>query len=303
MMWNNGSHRRKFLKCPGEFVDRIQNVHHNELRFSLPQKSELLFWGEMEFPTAVHKINNPEIDSKYPHYIHEPIAQKRLQFDADNEEQLYKLYGSAFENDGTVFYDASMGYQNTDPYVFGDYFSYSCCKQNRNGKPVKLQRLLPGDVIIYYSTEKNSFMIDTVFVVGEVVGRYKRNYYDEIKPYITEMYNQTVILPALYGSGLNIDNKAEFTLYHSATYNNPVNGMFSYFPCRLSSEGFAKGFPRFELCNGKLTDDIQIKQKQGFGILETKGQNHIKDIWMILTEQITQSGFLLGIQADEPQFI
>lgn len=64
--------------------------------------------------------------------------------------------------------------QNTDPWIFGRWFRYVICKQERNRF---LQELRPGDVIFFGSWMKRdvegnpaitfNFFMDTVFVVGE----------------------------------------------------------------------------------------------------------------------------------------
>jgi len=60
------------------------------------------------------------------------------------------------------------GGTNTDPYIFGKQFIYSCCKQNTFNV---LKRLEPDDIILFGSMKENEadewgFMLDTVFVVG-----------------------------------------------------------------------------------------------------------------------------------------
>lgn len=54
--------------------------------------------------------------------------------------------------------------QNTDPLVFGDSFLYSNCRQGAIGR---LRELRAGSVIVFGSVVSKSWVVDTVFVVGD----------------------------------------------------------------------------------------------------------------------------------------
>ena len=60
--------------------------------------------------------------------------------------------------------------QNTDPWVFGNSFLYSNCKQlTPRGNPSALQGLSRGSLVLFGSSTGGRFVIDTVFVVAEGV--------------------------------------------------------------------------------------------------------------------------------------
>ena len=320
MWWNNGSHRRKFLKNNGSYVGLLENAVPGKLDFSVPKQGKLLFWGEMEYPTHMRKIpySYRDITGKLPVFLHTPISQERFNVGKMTDEELYQTYQAHIKTDTVDILDANMGCQNTDPYVFGKEFLYSCCKQIKKGKTTDLQELQAGDMIIFYSRKKegNGFCcrVDTVFVVGEKIGTYQKGFYENIQNKVSKMQMQRIVLPIFYGSGNSIDNTAEFTLYRAATFKEreKFNGMFSYFPCRLFEKIQDCGFPRFELKNGKLLKkeqqsskekkDPDIRSLQGYAKYELVSETAMKEVWLALTEQILKQQYLLGIRTDEPKF-
>ena len=90
--WNTGEHRRKFLRLRGSYV---------EARDAAPKTEELVFWGEWEAESAGEPITNPVPGG--PHWIHQPFYVRPASYPG-------KL-------------------QNTDPFVFGDRFLYTLCRQ------------------------------------------------------------------------------------------------------------------------------------------------------------------------------
>lgn len=129
MPWNVGAHGRKFLRCPGRYVDADDEVHD----------TEVVFWGEWEAPSRVER--------RWP-------ARGRL------PRALHRPHWIRPTADGFR--------QNTDPWVFGDSMRYSNCKQivgpDRAG--TSMQDLPVGSVLCYGSTIEHEFCIDTVFVVA-----------------------------------------------------------------------------------------------------------------------------------------
>ena len=57
--------------------------------------------------------------------------------------------------------------QNTDPYVFGERFRYSNCRQNTKKGPLPTQRLATGSVIPFGSGLDGEFVLDTAMVVAD----------------------------------------------------------------------------------------------------------------------------------------
>jgi hypothetical protein len=130
--WNTtAKHCRKFLRSPGRYVTTDGSL----------VEASLVFWGEWEAPSYVLKRWSEQ--GELPCFLQEPVWE-------------YPKF--------------SGPRQNTDPWVFGDCFRYSNCKQ---AAQKSLQNLPSGSVILFGSTlglaseSDPRFVLDTVFVVGE----------------------------------------------------------------------------------------------------------------------------------------
>jgi hypothetical protein len=180
--WNRCEHRRKFLRCDGRHVDR-------DVR---PYDAPLVFWGEWEPPSYVRR--QWPINGALPRFLHEPVWE----YPTDSEPQ-----------------------QNTDPWVFGDCFRYSNCRQL--DRPA-LQTLSRGSVILFGSTLSGQFVLDTVFVVRDAQ-RFRTS-----QPPDTDDAFRVCTMQSLMTDS---DCSGEaFVLYRGATYEAPVEGMYSFVPCR-----------------------------------------------------------------------
>lgn len=279
MPWNDGKHRRKFIKCRGKCINKSGEI----------KEDSLMFWGEYESISNVYKINytNNQVNKKLPKYIHTPLYKD---FDEYKLNPFFTLEG----NKGEYL-------QNTDPYVFGEYFIYSNCHQ---GKFKVLRDLSPGTIIIMGS-HVEEFCVDTILVIGEVLCKIsKKN-----KKEILKLKEENKISPVFYNNTIkaifncvNEDNDCaisdeEFTIYKCATYNNPIEGMFSFFPCKKykQNEGFARVTLKYEnIINPKLAIGVKVS--------ETSLKSNYK-IWTSLKQQVLddKQGLSLGIFAEDPK--
>jgi DNA-binding CsgD family transcriptional regulator len=99
-----------------------------------------MLWGEWEAQSRVAD-RYPDASTGMPRFVHEPFVQRPSDMGAER--------------------------QNTDPFVFGETFLYSNCRQfTPDEQPSRLQRLSPGSVILFGSTLERRFVLDTVLVVG-----------------------------------------------------------------------------------------------------------------------------------------
>lgn len=132
--WNSGEHKRKFCEANGEYIG-LDNKNNT---------GKFMFWGEWEPPSFVDLTNQ---DSPLPKYIHSPYLPINV-------------------NGNVVL----TGTQNTDPCVFGEYFKYFVCQQIRtNGKLTQMAYLMQGDLILFGSGKNKRFIIDTIFVVENMI--------------------------------------------------------------------------------------------------------------------------------------
>ena len=130
--WNTYSyaHARKFMQTPGTWTDEHGHQH----------SGDLWAWGEWEAQSELlQELDQPDSwgQPRYlwlPYYTDQPDGYERL--------------------------------HNTDPFIFGDRFLYSNCKQARRPS---LKRLDQGSVIAFGSKKKHSWVLDTVLVISDFV--------------------------------------------------------------------------------------------------------------------------------------
>ncbi len=281
--WNNTKdHKRKFLHTTGAYVENGVKT----------EEKDIYFWGEWEPESEVSLIVNQETDNDdgaLPHFIHEPFLR------LNESGQLIKG-------------DKNSTPTNTDPFVFGeDGFYYSYCMQSIKA----LQELDPGSIILFGSTFKRNtsdayFALDTVFVVGDDKNMLKYNITNdltELKEFAPKYYCDIMN----YKSSENEPNcscnksksegcekETDFTCYRGASYDKPINGMYSFAPCKIGSEG-KKGFKRVMLTENSfkdIFDEAIISNNNAQGVNYTK-TNNIQDnfkIWTKLREIIKEDG-------------
>lgn len=283
--WNcDIKHQRKYLCTTGAYIKNGEKIEVKE--------NKIYFWGEWEPESEVTSIVNQEPDhdnGAYPNFIHKPFLR------LNESGQLIKG-------------DKNSTPTNTDPFVFGeDGFYYSYCMQSIK----TLQELDPGSIILFGSTiNRNTpdayFALDTVFVVGPNENKLKYNInsdLNELKEFATKYYCDIMNYKAS-GNNSNCScnkNKSEgcekesdFTCYRGASYDNPINGMYSFAPCKIGLEG-EKGFERVILTKDSFKDIfdeaiISNNNSQGVNYTETNNIQKNFDIWAKLCEIIEKDG-------------
>jgi hypothetical protein len=246
--WNvDECHYRKFINNKGNYISDL-----TELPNTQPEK--LQFWGEWEGNSFFTPINNGK---GTPNGIHEPFHSI-----------------------------VNRGHQNTDPYVYGEYFKYAVCPQTGI-----MNTLDNGSLILFGTTTKFGFLLDTVFVIksnesAEIVRNtngsgYSQTYKEETLDQLCEY------LKVPYCPNNNIK------LYRGQTFGE-CNEYFSFVPCRREELGpFKKNlldynsFPWLSKC----TQGHPYKH-----LMERKP----KDIWKEIVSFVLGKQFLLGIQFAEP---
>ncbi len=260
--WHTGQHGRKYLSVKeGTYIDSNGNV----------QTGDIGFWGEWEAETKFRKITANK--QPYPRYIHEPIVPVKNPKGMANDSVKCGIKGA-----NNIAYP-----QNTDPCVFCDKnssreFLYAFCQQKKDGKDnTLLKSLKKGDVVVFGSHVAGKFIIDTVFVVAESIP-YSGKTIGQFKGSVPNWYFPLTLN--------HVAPDACFTLYKGATYNNPVDGMYSFFPCVID-EKINSGFERPDL------KDFNSGQTQGIVNVELSAH----DVWQEIVAKVYATNLSLGVKA------
>ncbi|MBA2597043.1 MAG: hypothetical protein H0V00_10515 [Chloroflexia bacterium] len=260
--WTRGWHKRKYLRSTGSvFVDG--HMHQGEIEF----------WGEWEAQSEVESIETPIVEG--PHWIHRPFWSPPASY---------------------------RDLQNTDPFVFGDRFHYTGCLQYTRYGPTQLRNLARGSVILFGSNRgRSNFVVDTVFVVADHVDHSLRDYKRTLDGVVSETYAAVTLAP-WYASlvGCNTpDRDRSYRLYLGASVDNPIDGMFSFFPCwpaSASTQGFARPSLRIPgVITPTMTQNKRLNPRQSIGA--------ITPLWDEVVRQVMSQGLTLGIHADLPRNI
>jgi hypothetical protein len=86
------------------------------------------------------------------------------------------------------------------------------------------------------------------------------------------------------------------SLYRGATYANPFQGMYSFFPCRPAST-CPDGFVRPYLANPQL---IKGTRTQGYRLNRQGSPDEVRRLWEDVREQVTRQRLDIGVYAQVP---
>ena len=261
--WNVEPHRRKFLLQPGRYVSALDGN---------PVAAKLVFWGEYEPPTRLAATYARPLPDG-PRFLFAPAP--------------------------VPFHPNDPPLMNTDPFVFGDRFFYSICKQNNKRGPTPLQRLARGSVILFGSGQHRSrFVVDTVFVVADYVDWDLSNYREKLKDVVPPEYFHATLEPIAYEMKIrDLSPSQTFRLYVGATHDRPYEGMFSFFPCLTAQVGAEKGFARPALRrSGIVTDNLT----QGQRMNPQPDLASVQALWKDVARQVLDQGLRLGVRAELP---
>jgi hypothetical protein len=177
--------------------------------------------------------------------------------------------------------------------VFGPSFLYSNCKQlNPSGTPSALQRLQQGSMILFGSARGEDFVLDTVFVIADVIAEYR-----PVDGVASGSRAFDVCTVASLQTEPTRINEATFTLFRGATPRHPVNGMFSFVPCCRwvdDSSRFARPVVR-------LPEIINPHNREStLGSKVHRSRAEVVDAWHQVVEQVTNAHLELGVDLAEP---
>ena len=260
---NRNEHKRKFMQLDGSWITEDSQVH----------SGDLWAWGEWE-------PESRQLDFGITH--------------GDSEKHAPNFLWQPYWNQP----DHYAGLHNTDPYIFGDTFIYSNCRQN-GARGTPLRHLAEGSVIAFGSGKtiqgERKWVLDTVFVV--------RKYVDYVPSKLKNPVEMAELglsetFAAVTGKILPDLGEDQFRLYFGATPDTPVDGMFSFFPALPASN--RRRFARPDI-NKIGVDFLNPRNWQGLkGASTARSAEEIKDLWKLLQQEVFEAGLVLGVHAEEP---
>ena len=265
-------HARTFFQVSGKRVTRDSKEQIPGLLWA---------WGEWEAEASV--VKSLEATGHEPFTLFKPYWKKKEKFD---------------------------NHHNTDPFVFGGFY-YTDCKQGTSSSLMGMLELDIGSVIIFGSGESYAnearWVVDTVFVVREFIDHDDSNYKNLLSNKTPPGYDQIVLGP-IYGPCAPKPRRPRprRRLYIGATFENQLDGMFSFFPCMAAGSRGNRGFarPQIKISRDLTERHFNPKLRQGM-----KGQGQlterltpcaIKSLWVEICKQVQEEGCDLGVWADPP---
>ena len=276
--WNTlaATHARGFMQTRGEWIEADGST----------RRGDVWAWGEWEAPSQLlRRLDGPKALG-YPKYLWRPYY---------------------------VIPDAGCGgLHNTDPFIFGERFLYSNCKQ-LSGK--RIRSLARGSVVAFGSEKAGQWVLDTVLVVADFVDYTAAQAPSALAGFVPEAFLDVTGGPLAdndedakcgpepdsrtsCGGGTRADDQdSTLRLYRGATPEDPVHGMFSFFPAMPG--GGTRGFPRpaVHLRECCFTQNL----RQGHKLTCDLDEETLQQLWEYLVAQVHDSGLVVGTHAALPQ--
>ena len=178
---------------------------------------------------------------------------------------------------------------NTDPFIFEGFY-YTNCRQSASRG---LRQLARGSVIVFGTGQGHGWVIDTVFVVSDYIDHHVTTFEQRLRGNVPDEYFDITLIPTWSRE------TGELRFYRGATFDNPVDGMFSFFPCMASG---CVGFPRPPVT--LPNQFFNPKSSQAAKGCSLTGPPHdpadVKQLWQSLLDQVRAAGLLPGISARMP---
>lgn len=302
--WNDISkkHRRKFLVSRGEWVSPSGDTVDGQWARG---EDDLMFWGEWE-PESEQDPRGAQIQG------------------LDGEDGRPKFLVKPYWRSREVY----EGLHNTDPFVFETSFKYLNCLQNG-----RMTNLPIGSMILFGSEDRRNrrFTIDTVFVVGGSTPYTTTSVATDLEGIVSETYFNVAVLRRSRASACGGSHEANprdqrnvqrkicgdlsnpsdkprhRRLYYGATFDSPVNGMFSFFPCRtIHDQRGAFARPAITIDNleldtkGHRVPVVDPAFFNGKRYTVYVDPDDIAKYWHLVALQVRDVGLLLGVEAETP---
>ncbi len=252
------NHRRKFMQLRGQWIDEN----------SAKQPGDLWAWGEWEPESDILRTFNPAGEgSGHPRRLRKPYYVPK------SDQEYSKLH-------------------NTDPFIFGEHFLYSNCRQKSG-----LKRLAKGSIIAFGSGKEingqPAWTLDTVMVVKDFIDYAPCRAREELNGWASDTF-----LEVCGGPFSASPESDRLRLYRGATPGDSVDGMFSFFPAVPA--GGATGFPRPRInLRDKYFNPRSLRNVKG--LRDERSCGELRDLWESFVKQVRDAGLVLGTYAELPE--
>lgn len=180
---------------------------------------------------------------------------------------------------------------NTDPLIFDGFYYSNCKQQSRPG----LKQLGRGSVLVFGSRKGPHWVVDTVFVVADYVDHNATDYEERLAERAPQCFRDAVL--STYGDAGSYDSQR---WYRGATYDEPVDGMFSFFPCVPAKIETPFPRPRIELGSDYFTPSLAQGVKGCSIHADPLDKSTLMALWRSIAEQVLCQGLGLGVAATCP---
>ncbi len=148
-------------------------------------------------------------------------------------------------------------------------------------------------------------MLDTVFVVKDYIAYDLDDAFQMLENKVPNEFLSVTINPLLGNAKRNkecVRAGLSLRLYHVATPEFAVNGMYSFFPA-IPDDSSISGFPRPAIClDQRYFNPLSVKVPKGSALRSpSHGLKGVKCQWNLLVLQTREAGLVLGTYAQTPK--
>lgn len=258
--------------CANVCLWNTQAPHHRKILKSTA--ADIIIGGTLMKQQSIHFYGEWECCSKVPSGLNSKVRIKDLV-----HTPLYTPY------------DAVATRLNTDPYVFGREFYYTCCKLTMS----KYKQIAKGDIVILGSFtlspngKVNEMVVDTVLVVREKavinsgnIGSFSKCFRDVTLNKILSNGTSNIVI------GKSYDNSLDYS----------ANEMFSFVPCVEACNRMNRVKIDATFTIGNKTINFTIGRNGGH--IQLNASSEMKSFFDQLVGKVTGQGYSLGVYMPEP---
>lgn len=133
-----------------------------------------------------------------------------------------------------------------------------------------------------------------MFVVDRWIEHGAHDHHQQLDEATSDTHREVTIAPWYAG---NVPETRSHRLYFAATPTNPINGLYSFFPC-LPMDEAPQGFARPTIT---LSDHITSHLTQGKKLTAIADDEQARELWAEVASQVEDQGLALGVEAKLPE--